>query len=91
MAQRKNTEQDEQREERQDEQRSDEAQQDVKVPSEQDLGLDRGYIGQKVDPRPNEEYSQETDPLVSPSASDQAADAARARLEEQERASQGKE
>lgn len=72
MAQRKNTEQDEQREERQDEQRSDEAQQDVKVPSEQDLGLDRGYIGQKVDPRPNEEYSQETDPTQSPSALDSA-------------------
>lgn len=39
------------------------------------LGLPDGIIGQKVDPRPNEEYSLESGP-DSPSALDQAADAA---------------
>jgi hypothetical protein len=40
---------------------------DVPVPSEADLGLDVGYLGTKVDPRPNEEYSLESGP-DSPSA-----------------------
>ena len=42
------------------------------VPSQEEgekaLGQDVGYIGQKVDPIPNEAYSQETDPTTSPSA-----------------------
>jgi hypothetical protein len=62
---------------------------DVKVPTEEDLGLDKGYIGEKVDPRANEEYSQETDPTVSPSAAEQQADAARRLLEDREQAAKG--
>lgn len=34
------------------------------------LGLDKGFIGESVDPIPNEAYSQETDPTTSPSAAD---------------------
>jgi hypothetical protein len=45
------------------------------------LGLPDGLIGQKVDPRPNEEYSLESGP-ESPSALDQAADAAELRVED---------
>lgn len=40
------------------------------VPSQEEgqkaLGQDVGYIGDKVDPIANEEYSQETDPTSSP-------------------------
>lgn len=44
------------------------------VPTEAGLGLDKGYLGTKVDPRPNEEYSLESGP-DAPSLADTAADA----------------
>ena len=57
---------------------------DVPAPTPEDLGQDVGYIGEKVDPRPNSAYSQETDPTSSPSAAEANLDAARARVEAQE-------
>lgn len=39
-------------------------------PTDEDLGNDQGFLGDKTDPRPNEAYSQETDPLESPGAAD---------------------
>lgn len=45
------------------------------------LGTDVGYIGTKVDPRPNSDYSLESGP-DSPSAFEQAIDAANSRAEE---------
>lgn len=61
---------------------------DVPTPTSADLGQDQGFIGEKVDPLPNEAYSQETDPTQSPSAAEshalsaqRAADAARQGLD----------
>lgn len=45
---------------------------DVPTPTSADLGQDVGFVGTKVDPLPNEAYSQETDPTQSPSALDSA-------------------
>jgi hypothetical protein len=52
-------------------------------PTSADLGQDEGYIGQKVDPRPNEDYSLEGGP-DSPSAAEVNADVAQQRAEDQE-------
>lgn len=49
-------------------------------PGEEALGTDKGYIGEKVDPRPNEDYSLESGP-DSPSALDAAIDASEGRTE----------
>jgi hypothetical protein len=50
------------------------------VPDGSALGWDVGYIGTKVDPRPNEEHSLESGP-DSPSAADVAVDVAAQRTE----------
>lgn len=50
------------------------------VPSGEDLGTEQGYLGQKVDPRPDSDYSLESGP-DSPSAREQNATALEQRAE----------
>jgi len=49
------------------------------APTNADLGRDVGYIGTKVDPHDNSEYSLESGP-DSPGAADTAVDVAESRL-----------